>query len=517
MEKQTADLVLHNANIITMDSLRPRAQLIAVKGERITWVGANEDLEMVWGPGTQIIDCQGKTVVPGLHDAHCHIMAYAATFLSVDCSPASVSSIADIQSAIRQRAKTLPEGTWIRGTGYNEFYLAEKRHPTRWDLDQAAPNHPVKLTHRTGHACVLNSLGLSTVGVDMETEEPPGGTIERDLETGEPDGLLLEMDAYISEKIPPLTDEELGQGIRLASQTYLAHGITSLQDATETNDLGQWQMLRCFRESGELLPRVRMMVGINSLYELGERDLVSARCDSWLPLGAVKIVVDESSGFLHPTPAKLEEQILRAHRAGFQVAAHAVEEGVVEATARAFQKALREFPRRNHRHRVEHCAVCPPPLLNMLKEAQLTVVTQPAFLYYNGERYLAEVPERQLRWLYRIRSFCENSLIPAASSDSPVVPVNPLVGIYAAVTRRAQTGQILLSEERISPQQALWTYTVGGAYSAFEEEVKGAISVGKLADVAILSHDPTRIPTEEIRYIRVENTILGGKVVWERG
>ena len=151
-----------------------------------------------------------------------------------------------------------------------------------------------------------------------------------------------------------------------------------------------------------------------------------------------------------------------------------------------------------------------------MKEAQLTVVTQPAFLYYNGERYLAEVPEWQLRWLYRLRSFYGSGLMPAASSDSPVVPVNPLVGIYAAVTQRAQTGQLLIDEERVSPYQALWMYTVGGAYSAFEEEVKGSIALGKLADFAVLSHDPTRIPAEEIKDIRVEKTILGGKVVWGR-
>ena len=516
MEKKTAYLVVHNANIITMDPLRPRAQLIAVEGERITWVGAIEDLEIVRGPRTQIIDCQGKTVVPGFHDAHCHIMAYAATFLSVDCSPASVSSIADIQSAVRQRAATAPEGSWIRATGYNEFYLAEKRHPTRWDLDQAAPDHPVKLTHRTGHACVLNSLGLSLVGIGIEMEEPPGGTIERDLETGEPNGLLLEMDAYLSEKIPPLTDEELRKGVKLASQTYLTHGITSLQDATASNGLAQWQTLRRLRDSGELVPRVRMMVGIDALSEFTGSCSPDSLRDSQVPLGAVKIVVDEGSGTLYPSQAELEEQVFMAHRAGLQVAVHAVEEGAVEAAARALLKALHEFPRENHRHRVEHCSVCPPSVLKMLKEAQVMIVTQPSFLYYNGERYLAEVPEAQLRWLYRIKSFHENGLMPAASSDSPVVPVDPLVGVYAAVTRRAETGQVLSPGERISPHQALWMYTVGGAHSTFEEEAKGSIAVGKTADFAILSHDPTQVPAEEIKEIKVEMAVLGGKVVWER-
>lgn len=205
-----------------------------------------------------------------------------------------------------------------------------------------------------------------------------------------------------------------------------------------------------------------------------------------------------------------------AHKAGFQVAVHAIEEGAVEAVVRAFQKALHQFPRENHRHRVEHCSVCPPTLLDLLKKAQVVVVTQPSFLYYNGERYLAEVSKGQLRWLYRMKSFYDSGLMPAASSDSPVVPANPLIGIYAAVARRAETGQVLFPEERISPYQALWMYTMGGAYSAFEDEAKGSISVGKLADFAILSHDPTQVPAEEIKEIKVEKAVLGGKVVWER-
>jgi hypothetical protein len=349
----------------------------------------------------------------------------------------------------------------------------------------------------------------------METEEPPGSTIERDLESGEPNGLLLEMDAYFREKMPSLTSGELKNGVKLASQMFLSNGITSLQDATQGNDLAQWQMLRCLRERGELVPRVRMMVGIDSLSEF-EKMGSPAGEDSLLPVGAVKIVVDESSGSLYPAPGELEERILLAHRAGFQVAAHAVEEGAIEAVVRAVQKALQQFPRQGHRHRVEHCSVCPPTLLHLLKEAQAVVVTQPSFLYYNGERYLAEVPARQLKWLYRLKSFFGNGLMPAASSDSPVVPVNPLVGIYAAVTRQAETGQVLLAEEQISPSQALWMYTLGAAYSAFEEEAKGAIAVGKLADFAVLSHDPTGIPAEEIKEIKVEKTILGGRVVWER-
>jgi predicted amidohydrolase YtcJ len=208
--------------------------------------------------------------------------------------------------------------------------------------------------------------------------------------------------------------------------------------------------------------------------------------------------------------------VLQAHQAGFQVAIHAVEEGTVEAAATALEYCLSRSLKTDHRHRLEHCSVCPPKLLRRLKSLKAVVVTQPAFIYYSGERYLSEVPEAQLRWLYRTKSFLKSGLKPAASSDCPVVQPDPLRGIYAAVTRKAENGQVLLPEEAISPEEALRLYIVAGAYASFEEHLKGSIEVGKLADMVVLSADPTGVPPEEIRDISVEKTIIGGEVVWER-
>jgi hypothetical protein len=206
----------------------------------------------------------------------------------------------------------------------------------------------------------------------------------------------------------------------------------------------------------------------------------------------------------------------RAHEAGFQLALHAVEEDTVEAAIIALEYALSQTPKPDHRHRLEHCSVCPPHLVQRLRNIKATIVTQPPFIYYNGERYLATVPSDDLNWLYPIGSLLNSGLRVAASSDAPVAGLNPLVGIYAAVTRAAETGQILLPQEGISRLEALKMYTLEAAYASFEEGVKGCIAPGKLADLVVLSEDPTKVLPEQIKEIEVVMTIVDGKVVWQR-
>jgi len=373
----------------------------------------------------------------------------------------------------------------------------------------------VKLIHRSGHACVLNSLALEMVGISGETPEPPGGLIDRDLESGEPSGLLFGMDSYIEKAVPPLGDEELRRGLRLAVERCLSSGITSVQDATVGNDLARWRTFERLKRGGELPIRIYMMVGAGALGEFEESGLYFSYGDYGLRLGAVKIVLDETTGRLEPSQAELNEIVLRAQRAGFQVAIHAIEEGAVASATEALEHACGESPAGTHRHRVEHCSVCPPPLLRRLRDVHAIIVTQPSFIYWSGERYLATVPEAQLRWLYCIGSFLRNGLRPAAGSDSPVVPINPLIGICAAVARKAETGETLSQWESISPLEALEMYTRAAAYASFEEAKKGSISVGKLADLVVLDADPTQVPAELIKDIRVKMTIIAGRVVWE--
>ena len=512
----SADLILKNANVITMDPTCPAAELVAIKDNRILLVAGNEELEQVKGAKTKIIDCQGKTVVPGFNDAHCHIFSFIRKLRSLDLSPSSVSSIADIKASIRRRAQSLPPGNWLTGTDYNEFYLAEKLHPNRWDLDEASPQHPVVLAPRSLPACVLNSLALSLAGITGETPEPPGGLIARDLDTGEPSGLLLEMLGYIREKVlPPLSEDELAEGIASANRHYLSMGITSLQEATATNDFARWQTLQRFKDSGKLKSRVSMMFGIEALSQFQEAGLALGSGDSQLRLGGVKMILNETTGQLQPPQPELNQQALGVHQAGFQLAIHCIEQSTVEAAIAALEYISSQVPLAERRHRLEHCSECPPQLLRRLIGLKAMVVTQPPFIYYSGERYLATLSLTQLRWLYRIKSFLGGGLMVAGSSDSPVVPDNPLVGIYSAVTRRAESGQELLPEECISAEQALAMYTTNAAYASFEENIKGSITRGKLADMVVLSADPIKSPPERIKDIRVEMTIVDGKVAWE--
>ncbi len=505
------DIILKNANVITMNAAQPRAELIAISDDSIFFVGGNNEAERLTGRSTQVIDCAGRTVVPGFNDAHLHLFSLIRKLTSIDLSPQKVRSIADIKEAVRKKALATPPGQWISGTDYNEFYLEGKRCPTRRDLDEVAPNHPVVLSHRSLHACVLNSVALKLAGIAKETPEPPDARIERDLDTGEPNGVLINMLGYIrSQVMPPLTDEELAEGVALADEYLLSNGITSFQEATVSNDIGRWETLCGFKLDGEILSRVAMMTGSPYWKEFRKKGLKTGSGDNLMQLGAVKFMLD-----VEPKQSELNELALECHQAGFQLAFHAVAESMVAAAITALEFINQHSPVTGRRHRIEHCGECPPPLLERIKKLGLVIVTQPSFIYYSGERYLATVAESQLPWLYRIKSPLEKGIIVAGSSDAPVVPVNPLVGIYAAVTRQAESGQVLLPEEGITAEQALALYTTNAAYTSFEEKTKGSISPGKLADTVVLSGDPTRLPPEEIKDIKVEMTMIGGEVVWE--
>ena len=258
-----------------------------------------------------------------------------------------------------------------------------------------------------------------------------------------------------------------------------------------------------------------MMFGIDSLSQFQAADLKPGSGDNQLRLGGVKIMVREPTGQLQPPQPELNQQAATVHRAGFRLAIHAIEQSAVAAAITALEYIRSQQPESGRHHRIEHCSECPPALLKRLSQLQAVVVTQPPFLYYSGERYLATVPANQLPWLYRFRSFIESGLTVAGSSDCPVVPANPLIGIYAAVTRRAETGQNISSKQSISASQAIAMYTTNAAYASCEEDLKGSITPGKLADMVLLSGDPTKSPAEEIKDIKVEMTVIDGEVVWK--
>jgi len=511
-----ADLVLKNANVVTMDPARSRAELVAVREGKVWLVGGNDLLGDVQGTGTRVIDCRGKTLVPGFNDAHCHTFSFIRKLLSIDLSPPAIGSIADIKEVIARQAQNTPTDQWIVGTDYNDFSLAEKRHPTRHDIDEVAPDHPVVISHRSLHGCVLNSRALALAGITSEMPEPPGATIERDLTDGEPNGVLYEMLGFIREKVmPPWSEEELDKGMSLVNKHCLSQGLTSIQDATVVNDYRRWQTFRRYIDAGKLNVRVYMMFGPESAGQFREAGLAFGAGDSRLRLGGMKIVPSSPGGQPYPPQPELNRLVLEMHQNGFPVAIHAIRESTVEAVAVAYEYAQEQIPKPGIRHRVEHCAECPPPLLERLRRLQVVIATQPPFFYYSGDRYLATVDKEILPHLYRVRSFFDAGVMVAGSSDSPIVSNNPLVGIYGAVTRKTASGGQLQPEETVTPEQALAMYTTNAAYASHEEGIKGSITPGKLADVVLLSDDPTRVEAEEIKDIGVEMTVIRGEVVWE--
>jgi predicted amidohydrolase YtcJ len=483
-------------------------------GNRIAWVGPERDLAGLSPRRTKVIDCRGGTVVPGLIDAHCHVLAYASSLLAVDCGPNALGSISDIKTAIRGRARSTPPGGWVRGSGYDDFSLVEKRHPTRWDLDEAAPGHPVKLNHLSGHACVLNTAALSIAGISIETADPTPGVIDRDPRTGEPTGLLLDMNEYLQDRVPRLGDAELDQGLRLANRRLVSRGITSVQDAGAFNSVEEWDRFVRLKSEGRLEPRVTMMAGARRLDGFLDRGMGFGWGDDHLSLGAAKVMLTATSGRLSPDRDELRHIVAEARRHGFQVAVHAVEAEAVEVAIEAQSLDIGPATDEVRRDRIEHCSECPPELLAKLADSGLIVVTQPGFIFESGRRYLSEVDGATLPWLYRAGSLVEAGVTMAAGSDAPVADPDPFAGMYAAVTRRARTGEPVGVEERVGAETALRMHTSGGAYAAFQETDRGTIEAGKLADLAVLDRDPTAAEPTEMPETGVMMTVIGGRVVW---
>lgn len=515
MSNNSADLIVHNANIITLDPDIRVAEMIAVKGNLIWAVGNKDDLADFKGPDTKLIDCEGKTIVPGFNDAHCHPIPFAITMRYVDCSPSAAKSIAGIQARLRQYSAEIPPSQWIRAAKYNETQLIDKRHPTRKDLDEAVPDNPTILVHDSGKLCVLNSMALTLLGITKNAPDHSGGYIGRDEKTGDPDGIIYGRNETVEKGIPALDEEELQQGIRLANREYLSHGITSIQDMTWSNSLRHWNYFQKIKESGILTPRVTMFVGSDAVQEFQESALCTGSGDSRLRIGGAKIALDESTGNDHPPQDNLNRHALRAHKAGFQPAFHVNDIYSLQTALAALQFIKQNDTKFPSRVRFEHCAICPPEFIPKLKSFQVIVATQPSFLYYIGETYRRDMTAEQKEWLYPLKSFQNQNVMTAMSSDSPLFSCNPFVGIYTAITRKDISGNFLTPHESISLSDALAAYTLNPAYASFEEKLKGSLTPGKLADLIVLSDNITKIESEGILNTRILVTIINGKVVWE--
>lgn len=523
-----AELVLHNARIFDSARIGPEPTLVSAVGDRIQWVGREEDLAAVKGPHTQVIDCEGRRVIPGLIDAHMHLFAYAANLGSIDCSPHAVGSVTDVIRVIRDAANQAAEGDWVRAWGYDEFHLAEGRAPTLEELDHAVPHNPVKITHRSGHASVLNTAGLRAIGIGNETPEPAGATLERDT-SGELTGYLQEMEAELTTGAATGPDSLRTSGLLgQAFQRLLAWGVTSVQDATPRGALSQWDVLDQLRSEGELPLRITKMVAPEDIGELAGRNLRYGGGDTFLNVGPVKVMLNETGSPVIPGGADLLDQIWPAHAEGYQVAFHAVEEAGLAAAADAVEGLLRltidrsanvaSFGLRiqDHRHRVEHCGICPPEIAKRLGAAGIVVVAQPGFIYEHGERYLHSVEANKQGWLHPLRTLARRGLRVALGSDAPVAPPDPIVAIAAAVTRKTMYGARVNVGEAVDVETAIRLHTESSAYAAGDEHLKGRIAPGQLADLVVIDPDPLSGELDAISEAKVLTTVVGGRIAYER-
>lgn len=517
-----ADLVLTNGNVLTMNPSKPHAQAIAVKDDKIIKVGTDKEIKTWIGKNTKMIDLEEKTVVPGFIDTHVHITGFGKSLKQINLR--GVGSIKEMQKKLERRIQKTAKGRWILGRGWDQDILTEKRYPTRWDLDKFSPNNPVIFTRVCGHLCVANSQALESAGITRETTSPHAGQIDKNLKTGEPTGILREnaMD-LVWEVKPETSEEELIETCSLACQKAVEAGLTSVHWLI--NSPTEIRVIQKLRQQNKLPLRVYIMVSVKLLGRLIDLGLHTGFGDSRIRIGSVKIFSDGSlgartaalfqpyhdeptrKGIMLYTQEKLNMLVMKAHKAGFQLAVHAIGDRAVDMVLTALEKALKEAPKKDHRHRIEHASVLNERLIQRMKKLKVIASVQPHFVV--SDFWVADrVGSTRARWVYPFKTLIQEGVLTTGGSDCPVEPIDPLLGIWAAVAREA------FPEERISVDDALRLYTVNAAYASFEEDIKGSIDVGKLADLVVLSREPHEISPNEIRDVKVEMTIVGGKVVY---
>lgn len=534
--KLTADLVFKGGPIITVDKDNSIHTGLAVKGNKILFVGSEEDAGKLIGQGTEVIDLAGRSLVPGFIDSHLHTGVMGANALAIDCRSPGVSSIEDIKKLIAERVKVTPKGEWIRGWGYDHSKLAEKRHPNRWDLDEAAPDHPVILTRVCAHISAHNSKSLELAGITDESEPPAGGVYMR--ENGRVNGVMLEYAHMQAMKISMLSHEELVNAMAAANDMLIKEGITSLHDSGGYGFVQMGAFQDAVKQK-KLKVRIYSMIfsfvdnlDFNNTYlSIG---LHTGFGSERLKIGPSKLMIDGSSsgptaatlkayacdpenyGILSMDPKNVDEFVLSAHKAGYQVTSHAVGDKAVTVIVDALEKAMRAYPREDCRHRIEHCAMINDELLNRIKALGILPVLNPIFLYEFGDGYMVNYGEERAYRMFAAKSFLNRGILAAGSSDCPITFSNPILNMHLACNRTTQTGQVINPEECIGVMDALRMFTYNGAYASFEEDIKGTLEEGKLADLAVLSEDLTKVKPENLRDLVVDMTFIDGEKLYER-
>ena len=529
-QRTEPDLILYNANILTVDEAQPRAQAVAVAAGRFLAVGSNEDIRGMSKPETRQIDLGGKTVVPGFIDAHTHPSYAGIRHLRwVDCD---LRSIADIQNAIRTRAAKTPPGDWVIGFKYDDTKTKEGRKLTRQDLDAAAADHPVFIEHRGGHTAYVNSLALKRAEISDSVSDPPGGKFDRDPSTGRLTGGLRENATEPFRKLLPtnFSRDEMRQGVKLISQMMVRTGVTSVHDAEATpEDLLAYQDAR---EAGELSFRVYCFLQYQFLDRMTAAGVRTGLGDEWIRTGAIKLVCDGSIsertarltqpyvgrsndfGILVHSEEELYEDARKAHAAGWQIGTHANGDAAIDIMLHIYERLQREMPRRDPRYRLEHCTVVNPALIQRIRALGAIPTPFSTYVYYHGEKMREYGPER-LDWMFAVRSFLDAGIRVTQASDYPPGPFEPMMALRSEVTRTDSHGNLWGPRQRVSVEEAIRVGTINGAYASFEEHQKGSITAGKLADLVVLGRDPLRVDPMSLIDIPIERTMTGGRWVYE--
>ncbi|HEY3103470.1 MAG TPA: amidohydrolase [Pyrinomonadaceae bacterium] len=535
-----ADLIFTGGNIYTVNARQPHAEAIAVKGDRIVFVGSNAGAKQYQGKNTRVIDLHGATVVPGLTDAHYHFIGVGQREMNLNLE--GITNLEDFLAKVKARVDQARPGEWVTGRGWIETFWKPPVFPTRWDLDKIAPNNPVYLTRADGHGAVANSAALKIGGVTKETKDPFGGQVLRDKETGEPNGMLLDnAQGFVSRHIPAAGEGNIEQAMMLADQRSIMLGWTQVQDPG-----GSYRDVELYKKlygEGKLKIRVYKAVygpGPEANRLLKEGPIIEA-FDNHFNLRAIKVVSDgalgsrgaallapysdspDSKGFLRVKEEDLLPMLKDALRKGIQVETHAIGDWANRFVLDEYEKALLAVPPaqrkiRNPRWRDEHSQIINPADIPRFAKLGIIPSMQPSHAI--GDLHFA--PSRlgleRLKGAYAWQSLLKTGAIIPGGSDAPVERGEPMIEFYAAVARkdiRGFSGPGWHPEEKVTREQALKMFTIWPAYVAFEERLRGSIEVGKLADLTVLSGDIMKIPEMDILKTRCVMTVIGSQVVYE--
>ncbi len=531
----TADLIITNAKVWTVDKTQPSAQAVAILGERIVAVGSNADVGAWRGPKTQTIDAQGKLLLPGFDDAHVHFISGGSQLDYVQLNDAASSE--EFTRRIGEKARSVRPGEWILGGDWDETKWSPAAIPTKKMIDAVTPDTPVFVNRYDGHMGLANSVALKLAGITKDTPDPPGGTIVRDAE-GNPTGALKDaaMD-YLGKVIPALTHAQRVHAAKRALAHAAALGVTSVQDMNP--DYADFAVYSELRERGELTTRIYAAPLIPQVQDQAKIGIRHAFGSSDLRLGAVKAYADGSLGsgtayFFEPfndqpgnygllsegmQPLSLmRERMMAADAAGLQICTHAIGDRGISMILDLYSELVQAHGAADRRLRIEHAQHMAAKDFDRFAQLHVIASVQPYHAIDDGRWAELRIGHERSSRTYAFRTFLQHGVRLALGTDWNVAPLNPMLTVYAAVTRATLDGKNpngWFPEQKLSVAEAVEAYTMGSAYAEFQDQVKGSISAGKLADMVLLSEDIFSIEPAHIRDIKVLKTIVGGKVVWD--